>query len=301
MPPLKRHGSPPARVLNTILQMTTDSAPINPQIPTDAGDRRDRPRGHFNRLWNIIFRGMRRAGLDAKSFYTTVGIFLTVGAVIAIAATAAFAELAERVLAGATQAFDVAILQWLHAHQSKPLTALMVEMTYLGTGTVVIVVVGVAALFLWHTEHKHSARLLLAATIGNILLNGVLKLVYHRARPTVFEWQTAAVSSSFPSGHAMSATVVYGTVAYLLVRLQKHDWAKALTLVTAVLLILLICLTRLYLGVHYPSDVIGGIIVGLAWASFCMATLEASLALARRRASNALVEERVAQIEVAKT
>ena len=281
--------------------MTTNSAPINPQIPPDAGDRRDRPRGHFNRTWNIIFRGMRRAGLDAKSFYTTVGIFLTVGAVIAIAATAAFAELAERVLAGATQAFDVAILQWLHAHQSKPLTALMVEMTYLGTGTVVIVVVGVAALFLWHTEHKHSARLLLAATIGNILLNGVLKLVYHRARPTVFEWQTAAVSSSFPSGHAMSATVVYGTVAYLLVRLQKHDWAKALTLVTAVLLILLICLTRLYLGVHYPSDVIGGIIVGLAWASFCMATLEASLALARRRASNALVEERVAQIEVAKT
>ena len=281
--------------------MTTNSAPINPQIPPDAGDRRDRPRGHFNRAWNIIFRGMRRAGLDAKSFYTTVGIFLAVGAVIAIAATAAFAELAERVLAGATQAFDVAILQWLHAHQSKPLTALMVEMTYLGTGTVVIVVVGVAALFLWHTEHKHSARLLLAATIGNILLNGVLKLVYHRARPTVFEWQTTAVSSSFPSGHAMSATVVYGTVAYLLVRLQKHDWAKALTLVTAVFLILLICLTRLYLGVHYPSDVIGGIIVGLAWASFCMATLEASLALARRRASNALVEERVAQIEVAKT
>ena len=280
--------------------MTPDSAPINPHIPADPNDRRDRPRGRFPRFWNLIFDGMRRAGLDAKSFYTTVGIFLTVGAVIAIIATAAFAELAEHVLAGGTQAFDVAILQWLHVHQSKPLTALMVEMTYLGTGTVVIVVVGVAALFLWHTEHKHSARLLLAATIGNILLNGVLKLVYHRARPSVFEWQTTAVSSSFPSGHAMSATVVYGTVAYLLMRLQKHHWAKVLTLLTAVSLILLICLTRLYLGVHYPSDVIGGIIVGLAWASFCMATLEASLALARRRASRAVIEERPAPSETPK-
>jgi len=265
--------------------MTTNQPPAtDPNSRPETGNRRSVSRAHFPRFWNLIYHGMRTAGLDAKSFYTTVGIFLTIGVIIAVIATMAFAELAENVLAGGTQAFDVAILQWLHGHQSKPLTALMVEMTYLGTGTVVIVVVGVAALFLWHTEHKHSARLLLAATIGNIILNGVLKLVYHRARPSVFEWQTSAVSSSFPSGHAMSATVVYGTVAYLLMRLQKHRWAKILTLGAAVSLILLICLTRLYLGVHYPSDVMGGIIVGLGWASFCMATLEASLVLARRRA-----------------
>jgi undecaprenyl-diphosphatase len=164
---------------------------------------------------------------------------------------------------------------------------------------VVLTVVGVTALFLWHTEHKHSARLLLAATIGNILLNGALKLVYHRPRPSVFEWQTTAVSSSFPSGHAMSSTVVYGTVAYLLMRLQKHTWAKSLTFVGAIILILLICLTRLYLGVHYPSDVLGGIIVGLAWAAFCMATLEASLALGRRRAPKETLEEAPTPNEVA--
>ena len=82
----------------------------------------------------------------------------------------------------------------------------------------------------------------------------------------------------------MSATVVYGTVAYLLARLQKHGWARAITLLFAVVMIALICFTRLYLGVHYPSDVLGGIIVGLAWSGFCMATLEASLVLARRRA-----------------
>ena len=270
--------------------MSTPAAPPDTTTDVDGDDRRERARGHFNRFWNLIYLGLRKLGVHASSFYVTVGVFLVVGVLIAILATIGFADLAENVLSGATQTFDVAILQWLHTHQSKALTALMVEMTYLGTGTVVIVVVGVAALFLWHTTHKHSARLLLAATVGNILLNGALKLVYHRARPSVFEWQTTAVSSSFPSGHAMSATVVYGTVAYLLMRLQKHRWAKMLTLVTAVLLILLICLTRLYLGVHYPSDVIGGIIVGLAWAAFCMATLEASLIIARRRAPTEVEE-----------
>ena len=272
--------------------MTTPPPPYDAPAQPVAGDRRERTRGHFVRTWNIIFKGLRRVGLHAESFYLTVGVFLLGGAVIAIGGTIAFAALAEYVLAGGTQAFDVAILQWLHTHQHPLMTQVMIEMTYLGTGSVVVVVVGVAALFLWHTEHKLSARLLLAATIGNIVLNGVLKLVFHRARPSVFEWQTAAVSSSFPSGHAMSATVVYGTVAYLVMRLQKHRWAKALTLSTAVLLILLICLTRVYLGVHYPSDVLGGIVVGLAWAAFCMATLEASLAIARQRAPQDVVEER---------
>jgi len=248
-------------------------------------------------LWNLLFRGLRVVGVRAGRFYTTVGIFLVVGVVIAIAGTLAFAELGETVRSGGTQAFDVAVLQWLGAHHTKLLTAAAVELTYLGTGTVVLMIVGVAALFLWHTEHKHSARLLLAAVAGNILLNGALKLVFHRPRPSVFEWQTVAVSSSFPSGHAMSATVCYGTVAYLVVRLQKHHWSRVLTSVGAVVLILLICGTRLYLGVHYPSDVLAGILVGLAWASFCMATLEASLAIARRRAPREVVEERRAPTE----
>jgi undecaprenyl-diphosphatase len=269
------------------------------RIPPHPHERREIRRGHLVRFWDLIYGGLRKVGLHVSSFYVSVGVFLVAGAIIAIVATMGFAELAEHVLAGGTQAFDVAILQWLHAHQSPLLTSIMIEMTYLGTGTVVITVVGVAALFLWHTEHKHSARLLLAATIGNILLNGALKLVYHRPRPSVFAWQTTAVSSSFPSGHAMSATVVYGTVAYLLMRLQKHTWAKMMTLSGAIILILLICLTRLYLGVHYPSDVLGGIIVGLAWAAFCMATLEASLALGRRRAPREVLEEAPAPNEVA--
>ena len=275
--------------------LRSDSASATPPA---GQERRSRSR-RLTALWNLVFRGLRAMGSHAEGFYTQVGIFLVIGAILAVAGTLAFSELAERVRGGGTQAFDVAVLQWLHERQTPLLTSLMLEMTYLGTGTVVMMIVGVAALFLWHTEHKHSARLLLATTFGNILLNGALKLVFHRPRPSVFAWQTSAVSSSFPSGHAMSATAVYGTVAYLLIRLQKHHWSRALTLVGAVLLILLICLTRLYLGVHYPSDVLGGMIVGLAWASFCMATLEASLAIARRRAPREVAEERRAPEEAA--
>jgi undecaprenyl-diphosphatase len=255
-------------------------------------ERRLIARRHLAAFWDLVFRGLRAAGLRADHFYTSVGAFLVVGVLIAIAGTLGFAALGEHVRQGATQTFDVAVLHWMEAHHTPKLTALAVELTYLGTSTVVLMIVGVSALFLWHTAHRHSARLLLAAVAGNIILNGVLKLYFNRPRPSVFAWQAPVTSSSFPSGHAMSATVCYGTVAYLVARLQKHHWSRVLTLAGAVVLILLVCATRVYLGVHYPSDVIAGIIVGLAWAAFCMATLEASLAIARRRAPRAVVEER---------
>lgn len=261
------------------------------------GNRRGTARPGTSPGRDLLYASLRRFGARAGSIYTSVGIVLVAGVILALLGTLGFAALGEWVTKGATQAFDVAVLKWLGAHQSKLMTSIMTEMTYLATGTVVLMVVGVAALFLWHTEHKHSARLLVAAVAGNILLNGVLKLFFNRPRPSVFTWQVNAVSSSFPSGHAMSATVCYGTVAYLVARLQKHRWAKMLTLGSAALLILLICLTRLYLGVHYPSDVIAGIIVGVAWAGFCMAVLEASLALARYRAPKSVLEERRAPHE----
>jgi undecaprenyl-diphosphatase len=277
--------------------MTAPDSP-SPQPPVaPANDRRGPERGRLAVLWNLVFRALRKLGAHGRSVYTAVGIFLIIGVLVAIAGTIGFAALAEVVREGYTQQFDTAVLRWLGAHHTPTLTTIMTEVTPLGTGIVVLTVVGVTTAFLWHTEHKHSARMLLAATAGNILLNNVLKLFFDRARPSVFEWGTHAASSSFPSGHAMSATVVYGTVAYLLARLQKHGWARAITLTLAVIMIVLICLTRLYLGVHYPSDVLGGVIFGLVWSGFCMATLEASLALARRRAPASVVEEAPAPVE----
>jgi undecaprenyl-diphosphatase len=136
-------------------------------------------------------------------------------------------------------------------------------------------IVCVSGLFLSLTKHKYSALLLLVATIGGSLLDTVLKLQFGRPRPHVFTWGTHAAMSSFPSGHAMSATIVYSTVAYLAARLQKRLWTRWATMALAAVIIVMIGFSRMYLGVHYPSDVLAGAIVGLSWAAFCMATLEA--------------------------
>jgi len=260
--------------------------------PTDAvtSENRQPPkpglpdtRGRARLFWDIVFGLVRATGGLARNFYATFGIILVSGAALALGGTYAFAELAGHVTSGATQQFDDAVLRWIHEHRIESLERVMLEITFLGTGSVVVAMVGVAALFLWLTRHKYSAILLLIATVGGILLNNLLKVGFGRPRPQIFDWGTEVVSWSFPSGHAMSSAVVYGTVAYLAARLQRKHWHRALTFTVAAIIIALICISRLYLGVHYPSDVIAGVVIGLAWAGFCMATLEAIQLYGRNR------------------
>ncbi len=194
-------------------------------------------------------------------------------------------------MSGQTQSFDEGVLRWAAAQHTPALDTIMIEITSLGTGSVVMMIVGIAALFLALTRHRYSAALLLASTAGGGLLNLILKNFFGRPRPHVFEWGTNALSSSFPSGHAMSATVVYVTVGYLAARLEKNRWARAMTLTVAGAIVVVISASRVYLGVHYPSDVAAGIIIGIGWAAFCMATLEGIQRLAQRSTRIARIEE----------
>lgn len=278
--------------------MTARADHEEPERDDAHGGRRGRrrnamdTRGRSHLLWDLVFAAIRGIGKVAHNFYATFGIFLVAGASVAIAGTYAFAKFAGHVSSGRTQAFDDAVLQWIGMHRPVSLEPVMLEITFLGTGSVVLMIVAVSALFLWLSQHRYSATLLVIATLGGILLNNLLKAGFGRPRPQIFEWGSHALSSSFPSGHAMSATVVYSTVAYLAARLQKKHWHRALTMFGAAVVIALIAGTRLYLGVHYPSDVIAGIIIGLAWAAFCMATLEAIQLYARRRAPRILKDEK---------
>lgn len=226
--------------------------------------------------------GLRRFVERTDTLLGALGAFLVAGIVVAGIATWAFGEFSETVMAGQTQAFDEAVLRWVGAHHTPTLDSLMLEITALGTGSAVLMMIVVAALFLALTRHRYSAALLLAATAGGGLLNIVLKHFFGRPRPHVFEWGTHAMSSSFPSGHAMTATIVYTTVAYLAARLQRRVWERTLTMIVAALVILAISASRVYLGVHYPSDVAAGMIIGIAWSAFCMATLEAIQRAAKR-------------------
>jgi undecaprenyl-diphosphatase len=265
----------------------------HPQIArmTVATERRHEDRGRFRILWDLIFRGLRASYKHVHSFGTALGLLLVFGALIAVLGTYLFAELAKLVRRGYTQPFDDAVLRWMELHQVPMVQRLMVEITMLGTWIVVLSIVSIAALFLWLTRHKYSAALLLVSTAGGIGLNNILKVGFSRPRPHIFEWGTTVSSSSFPSGHAMSATVVYVTVAYLAARLQKTRWARLATLAVAAVFVAAICFSRLYLGVHYPSDVVAGVIIGLSWASFCMATLEAMQRFAKKNAKEVLKDE----------
>ena len=251
-------------------------------------NRRQLPdtRGRLRLFWNVLFTIVRWIGRLAQNFYATFGILIVAGASLALAGTYAFAELAGHVRRGSTQVFDDAVLRWIAERQDPTLRQVMLEITALGTGTVVLAIVAVSSVFLWLTRHKFSAALLLIATSGGILLNNLLKIGFGRPRPQVFDWGTEVVSLSFPSGHAMSSAVVYGTVAYLAARLQRKRAHRVVLLTVAAILIILIGISRLYLGVHYPSDVIAGIIIGLAWAAFCMVMLEAIRLYGRGRAPN---------------
>ncbi len=251
-------------------------------MTTRSSERRGRPRGQWHHTQDLLCRGVRVIAHRANGFYAALGIYLIAGAAIAALCTWAFDEFAETVASGRTAAFDHAVLAWMGAHRIDWIERSLLEITALGTGAVVMVVVVVAALFLALTDHRISALLLLVATAGGLVLNDVLKLTFHRPRPHVFTWATHASSTSFPSGHAMSAIIVYATIAYLAARLEKHRWERWLTFFVAALIIGLVCISRLYLGVHFPSDVLAGLLIGLAWAGFCVSGLEAIQVFAKR-------------------
>jgi undecaprenyl-diphosphatase len=240
-----------------------------------AEERRAVQRGRLSVLANPIYRALRASAARANTLIGALGIILVAGLTVAASGTAIFVEVAEHVRSGSSQALDELVMRWVDTHHLPALDALMLEITALGTGIVVLMIVAVAALFLILTQHKYPAILLLASTFGGLVLNAVLKLGFDRPRPSVVVAAVHTFSSSFPSGHAMSAAIVYSTVAYLAARLHRDKRARWLVMTGAMVLIALISFSRIYLGVHYPSDVIGGVAIGLAWAAFCMATLEA--------------------------
>jgi len=241
-------------------------------------------RGRSRVYWDLVFKSVRWIAGHARNVHATFGILILGGLTVGVALTYGFAKIAGKVVSGSTAGFDDAVMRFMGAHQVPWISNSMVEITTLGTGIVVAMIVAVSALFLWLYDYKNSATLLLVTTIGGLMLNMVLKLGFDRPRPQFFDWGTHAVSSSFPSGHAMSAAIVYPTVAYLAARIEKSTWARVMTLLAAALLVALICFSRVYLGVHYPSDVLAGVVVGLAWSAFCMTTLEVSQLYARRNA-----------------
>lgn len=187
-----------------------------------------------------------------------------------------FVELAEDVIEGDTHAFDRAILLGLRsaADPTDPIGPLWVEemardITSLG-GTAVLTLITVAAvIYLLLIRMRANAVLVIASVGGGMLLSTALKLVFDRTRPDLVPHAVHVYTASFPSGHAMLSAVTYLTLGALLARVQPDRRVKAYLLLIAVLVTLSVGVSRIYLGVHWPTDVLAGWCLGAAWAMLC--------------------------------
>lgn len=204
-----------------------------------------------------------------------------------------FVALADEILERETQGFDEAVVRAMRRADdpSVPigpvwLRGAALDVTALGGVTVLTLVTLAVCGFLVLVRHLRSLLLVLGATVGGAVLNVALKELFARPRPEVVPHLAEAFSSSFPSGHAMLSAIVYLTLGVLLVQLSESRWLKAYVLGVAVLLSFLVGLSRVFLGVHYLTDVLGGWMAGLAWA-----LITVLLARAARRRSPALREE----------
>lgn len=167
--------------------------------------------------------------------------------------------------------FDSAVTAQVHGWTSAPLTAVMLALTGIGGIETFATAAGVVILLLVYRRRHHTAIVLGGGLTGAFLLNELLKLHFHRIRPTV-AWRIGfePPTFSFPSGHALFATILYGTLAYLTFHPKMPLRRKVEVMLPTLLLPLGIGVSRIYLGMHFPTDVLGGYLAGLSWLAALM-------------------------------
>jgi len=187
-----------------------------------------------------------------------------------------FLALASEAMEGDTTALDTKILVSLRKADdpSRPIgpawieTALL-DLTAIGGPTVLGLVVFSVVGFLALQGRYHTALIVLITAASGEVANIAMKNIFLRPRPTVVPHLRDVVSTSFPSGHAMESAIIYLTLGAMLMRLAERRLTKLYCIGMAIFVTFLVGVSRVYLGVHYPTDVIGGWIFGFLWASLC--------------------------------
>lgn len=187
-----------------------------------------------------------------------------------------FLQLAGQVMEGETLAFDQKILLAFRKADdpSRPIgpawvTSALLDLTALGGPTVIALVVLALVGFLVVQARYWTAVFVFLTALSGEVVSFAMKSLFARPRPGLAPHLREAFSSSFPSGHAMQSAIIYLTLGAMLMRLTTGRLTKIYCFTIAMLLTFLVGLSRVWLGVHYPTDVIGGWVVGLVWASVC--------------------------------
>jgi len=188
----------------------------------------------------------------------------------------AFGFVAQIVAEGKSSAFDHNIILALRdpGNPSLPIGPAWAQeaardVTALGSIVVLVVITFAVSGYLFLTRKHSAAWLILVTVFGGIALNDLLKLAFARPRPDFVSPAARVFTSSFPSGHASLSAITYLTIAALLARSQSSFKVGLYFIVLGALLTMVIGISRIYLGVHYPTDVLGGWCIGTAWAMGC--------------------------------
>ena len=200
--------------------------------------------------------------------YAIPGIITIAGLVAAVGSIILWAWFASEVGEGETLAFDVSIRDWIHSFSTPILTEAMRFISMLASPvSIIVMIIGTLAYLALSRRRRHQVILLVAAMTGEVVLDLSLKAAYSRVRPEPYFDYPLPSSFSFPSGHSLGAFCFFGCLCWLLILGGASRWRVALAIVAASLFVLLVGISRVYLGVHYPTDVLAGYSAGAIWLS----------------------------------
>jgi undecaprenyl-diphosphatase len=185
---------------------------------------------------------------------------------------AIFGWLSQKVFAREAFSLDTTILLWLHQRTNPTIDHLMLKITALGNPATVVVLVTISLSLLLRYQRLWAAQVLVFNCLGGLTILRGLKLFFAKPRPQLWTPLVVDPSYSFPSGHALGSVIVYGFLAFLLA--SRYPNYRRVIYPIAIVMIGAIGLSRLFLGVHYPTDVIAGYAVGLLWLITCIQILQ---------------------------
>lgn len=224
-----------------------------------------------------------RARLSPQGY---LGLELTIGLLFLVGASWLFGGIAEDVAHGdPLTVIDKNIAEWLHERTTPGMVALMQYITDLASPAWVAGAACLTGLFFWWKRSWYRLLGLLLVVPGGMVLGFLLKMAFHRSRPSFADSVLIFQGYSFPSGHTMAATLLYGLLA-LFGAIALDDWRLRVGIVIGGgMMVLLVGFSRLYLGAHYLSDVLGAFTAGLAWLALCLTAVNALRRYRAHRAS----------------
>ena len=175
---------------------------------------------------------------------------------------------------------DLQVSVWLHTHNSAVFTAFLYAITQLHSPVGMTIMAVLLGIVLYRQGHHYWTLSLALAVPGGMLVNTAIKYIFNRQRPSWDDPLFTLTSASFPSGHTAGATLFYGFIAAYMVWNTKKHWAQAVIVVGCAFMVALVGFSRIYLGVHYLSDVLAAMSVSIVWLVICLIAVRG---LAHRR------------------